>query len=125
MIKRFIAFLKGLFFRPLTPEEEHEVKRIDALRLERDAYIKEKLRLGRLTHAERRYEWLCSTGYTPRVHLGTEPRPDPILSGFRVMVNKCKNKGYELRKAGKRVIQLSSRKNKWGIDLEAYNISII
>lgn len=119
MIKRLWAFLKGLFVKPdpFTEEEKAAVKKLKA---ERDAFIAEKIRKKRLTPAEQRYEWLCSTGYTPYVHLGTDPKPDPKLSAYRVCLNVAKNKGSAMRKAGKKIIRISARKNKWGLDMAAY-----
>lgn len=121
MLNRLIAWFKNLFKKELTIEQIEENTRIEKLKNEQKAHVLEKLVRARMTPAERRYEWLCSTGYTPYVHIAPDPKPEPKLTAFRLMLNDCKNKGAAMRKAGKKVIHLSERKNKWGVDIMAYD----
>ena len=122
MLKQFWAWLTSLFAKELSLIEL-EAKEAEAKkRIAKTAESLKKHVRSRMTASELRYEWLCSTGYTPYVHLGTDPKPEKPLSNYRLMVNHCSNLGEKLRKEGKKIVRVSSRKNKWGIDLEAYRL---
>jgi hypothetical protein len=122
LLKLLLDFIKGLFKKPpYSKKERAELEEALRITKERDKEKDDEAdRKARLSPNERRYEWLCSKGYTPYVHLGTDPKPQKPLSHYRHMVNTIVNLGAEIREKGKKVIVGLNKRNCYGVALGAY-----
>ena len=125
IFKLIWGLILSLFRKPKTAfdlDQEAEAKKLD--KEVRDK-VREGLRIKFMSNSEKRYEWLLKTGYTSRVHIAPDTKPEPEISHYRAMVNKVINIGRALRKDGHKTIHTSEFKNKYGICLMTYFPEIV